>query len=78
MYTSTSTAFEAISGGFLAFGIFALFGLRLLWRGLRDDTLDSFGHTIASKGWFILAGGLLLLPLAGFAVFAWKQGFFGR
>lgn len=78
MNYSNSNAFEAISGGFLAFGIFALFGLRLLWRGLRDDILDSFGHPIASRGLFILGGGLLILPLAGFLVFTWKQGFFGR
>lgn len=61
----------------MAFGLCSFFGLRLLLRGLRDETLDSSGHTVASRGWFILAGVVFQLPLVGFTVFAWKQGFFG-
>jgi hypothetical protein len=59
MYASNSTVSEAIGGGFLAFGICSFFGLRWLLRGLRNDTLDSSGQTIASRGWFII-GGILL------------------
>jgi hypothetical protein len=77
MYASNSTASEAIGGGFLAFGMCSFFGLRWLLRGLRNDTLDSTGHTIASRGWFIIGGILLQLPLITFTAFAWRQGFFG-
>jgi hypothetical protein len=77
MYASNSTASEAIWGGFLAFGICSFFGLRLLIRGLRDDTLDSSGHQVASRGWFITGGILLQLPLIAFTAYAWRQGSFG-
>src|SRR5262249_10322705 len=76
MHAINSTPSEAIWGGFMAFGICSFFGLRLLLRGLRGDTLDSSGHTVASRGWFILGGMLLQLPLVGFTLLAWKQGFF--
>ena len=77
MYTSSTTASEAIWGGFLVFGVCSFFGLRLLLRGLRNDTLDASGHAVASRGWFIGGGILLQLPLIAFAAFAWRQGFFG-
>jgi hypothetical protein len=77
MHAINSSASEAIGGGFLAFGICSFFGLRLLLRGLRDETLDSSGHTIASRGWFIIGGLLMQVPLIWFALFAWKQGYFG-
>jgi hypothetical protein len=77
MDVSSSTASEAIWGGFLVFGVCSFFGLRLFLRGLRDDTLDASGHSIASRGWFIGGGILLQLPLVGFIAFAWRQGFFG-
>ena len=77
MHATNSTAAEAIWGGFIAFGVCSFFGLRLLLRGFRDDTLDSSGHPVASRGWFIIGGILLQLPLVGFVFFAWKQGFFG-
>ena len=77
MSTSYSTASEAIGGGFLAFGICSLFGFRWLLRGIRDDTLDASGHPTASRGWFIVGGLLLQVPLLAFTLFAWKQGYFG-
>ena len=74
---NATTAAEAIEGGFLAFGVCSFFGLRLLLRGLRDDTLDASGHTVAARGWFIGGGILLQLPLLAFTAFAWRQGYFG-
>jgi hypothetical protein len=77
MTPGSSTAEEAILGGFLVFGLCSLSGLRWFLRGLRDDTLDASGHPIASRGWFLVGGLLLQGPLLAFTVFAWRQGFFG-
>jgi hypothetical protein len=77
MDVSSSTPQEAIWGGFLAFGLCSFWGLRLLLRGVRRDVLDSSGHAVASRGWFIGGGIVLQLPLLGFLLFVWKQGFFG-
>jgi hypothetical protein len=66
-----------MSGGFLVFGICSFYGLRFLARGLRDDILDNSGSPIAGRSWFVVGGILLIVPLVAFAIFAWKQGFFG-
>jgi hypothetical protein len=70
-------AHYTIGAGFLVFGLCSFWGFRLLLRGLRGDVLDSSGMETASRGWFIAAGMFLQLPLVGFTLFAWKQGFFG-
>ena len=62
--------------GFLAFGIFAAFGLRLVYRGFRGDVLDSSGTRQAGRGWFIAGGTLCMLPLVAYALFIWKQVYF--
>lgn len=77
MNSTYTTARGAMWEGFLVFGLCSLWGLRLLFRGLRGDIFDSFGTAVASRGWFIVGGVLLQLPLAGFTLFAWKQGLFG-
>ncbi len=77
MYTGSNTPQEAIWGGFIAFGFCSFWGLRLLLRGIRGDILDSSGHPVASRGWFIGGGIFLQLPLIGFLLFVWRQGFFG-
>jgi hypothetical protein len=64
--------------GFLAFTVCAAFGLRLLYRGLCGDVNDSSGTPIAGRGWFMVGGILCVLPLMAYAVFVWKQGYFGR
>ena len=71
-----STAREAMSGGFIAFGVCAFFGLRYLIRGLRGDIYDDSGGPIAGRSWFIVGGSVLLVPLVVFSLFAWKQGYF--
>ena len=76
-FTTNSTPREFMWGGFIAFGLCSFLGLRWLLRGLQGDTLDASGHEVASRGWFIAGGIVLQLPLIGFALFAWKQGFFG-
>ena len=77
VYTTGSTPEEAIWGGIIAFGVCSIWGLRLLLRGIRGEILDSSGHAVASRDWFIGGGIFLQLPLIGFLLFAWKQGFFG-
>jgi hypothetical protein len=69
---------QLIFGGFLVFGLCAAVGLRLLWRGIRDDVSDASGTPVAGRGWFIIAGVLCLVPLAAFSLFAWRQGYFGH
>jgi len=65
-----------IWAGFLAFGICAAFGFRLLYRGLRGDVPESFGTSQAGRGWFIAGGILCLLAFVGYTLFVWKQGYF--
>ena len=65
-----------IWAGFLVFGICAAFGLRLLYRGIRDDVNDGSGTPIAGRGWFIVGGIICMSPLAAYCVFVWKQGYF--
>jgi hypothetical protein len=65
-----------IWGGFVAFGVCAAFGLRLLYRGIRGDVCDSSGTPIAGRGWFIGGGLLGLSALVAYTVFVWKQGYF--
>ena len=65
-----------IWAGFLAFGICAAFGLRLLYRGIRGDVNDASGTPIAGRGWFIGGGVGCLLPLILYLIFVWKQGYF--
>lgn len=62
--------------GFLAFGICAAYGLRLLYRGLRGDVLGSSGVPMAGRGWFIAAGILCLSTLVAYTFFVWRQGYF--
>lgn len=69
---------QLIFGGFLVFGLCAAFGLRLLFRGIRNDILDSSGAPVAGRSWFIVGGVLCLVPLIAFSVFAWRQGYIGR
>ena len=73
---SYSSPGEAIHGGFLVFGLCAAFGLRLLYRGLRNDILDSSGTPVAGRSLFIVGGILCLLPLVAFVIFLCKQGYF--
>ncbi len=70
-------AIVSIYGGFIAFGLCSVWGLRLLFRGVRRDILDSTGMETASRSWFIAGGILLQFPLIAFTLFVWKQGLFG-
>ncbi len=66
-----------IDGGFAVFGILAFVGLRLIYRGLRNDISDSSGTSVAGRSWFIAGGTGCCLPLIGYTLFLWKQGYFG-
>ena len=68
---------RAIGGGFIAFGLCGAFGLRILYRGIRNDVLDSSGTPLAGRSWFVVGGILLMLPLIGYTFFVWRQGYFG-
>jgi hypothetical protein len=72
-----TSASEAMWGGFIVFGLCSLWGLRLVFRGLRGDTTDFLGHEVAPRSLFVGGGIFLQLPLIVFALFAWKQGYFG-
>jgi hypothetical protein len=65
-----------IAGGFIGFGILAMFGLSLLVRGIRDDIYDWLGNAPASRSWFIFAGVLFQVPLIAWILFLVHQGWF--
>jgi hypothetical protein len=67
-----------IWGGIAVFGLCAAFGLRLLYRGIRGDVLDSSGAPVAGRGWFVAGGIVLVLPLVGYLLFIWRQGYFAN
>lgn len=69
---------DAIGSGFLTFGLCSLWGMRLLVRGIRDDILDASGHRQAPRAWFVAGGILLQLPLIGYTIYAWRQGYFAQ
>jgi hypothetical protein len=73
-----STPGEAIRAGIIVFAILAIFGLRLLYRGLRGDVLDASGNPVAGRMWFIGGGLTCLLVFIAFMIFIWQRGFFGR
>jgi hypothetical protein len=70
------TAHEAAGSGVLVFGIAAFYGVRLLIRGIRDDIYDDSGTKVGGRGWFIVGGLVMILPLIAFSFFAWRQGYF--
>lgn len=78
MNFSVSTAEHAMVRGFVVFGIVAVCGARVLYRGIRQDIADNTGIPNGSRWWWIIAGAVLQVPLIGYAVFAYKQGFFDR
>jgi hypothetical protein len=65
-----------IWGGFIAFGLCAALGFRLLYRGLRGDVNDASGTPMAGRAWFIAGGLFCFVPLVAYSVFVWKQGYF--
>ncbi len=64
-----------IWAGFLAVGLCAAFGLRLLYRGFHGDVCDTSATPQAGRGWFIVGGVVCLLPLLAYFLFVWKQGY---
>jgi hypothetical protein len=72
-YTSAS---EAIGAGLLVFAVGAIWGLRLVYRGMRDDTRDPAGNRVAGRAWFIGGGLALVLAFVGFVWFVWREGYF--
>ena len=71
-----AAAHRRIIAGLIVFAVFAVFGLRLLYRGLRDDIYDGSGMPRAGRSWFVIGGLACLLPLFAYAVYLWKQGYF--
>lgn len=65
-----------IWGGFLAFGLCAAFGLRLLYRGAVNDIYDPSGISIAARLWFTIGAVFCILSLVAYTFFVWRQGYF--
>jgi hypothetical protein len=74
---TNNSAKDSILAGYIPFGICSFWGFRLLIRGLRGDVLDASGMVTAPRSLFIIGGILLQLPIIGYTIFVWKQGFFG-
>jgi len=64
--------------GLMVFGILAIYGLRLLYKGVRNDVYDWVGETRAPRWSYIAFGVLCQVQLIGFIVFLWRQGYFGE
>lgn len=65
-----------ISGGFTAFGLLAIYGIRLMYKGLTNDIYDFMGERNAPRWSYIVFGALCVMPLVGFVVFLVHQGYF--
>jgi hypothetical protein len=58
-----------VTGGAIAFGLLAFYGLRLIYRAWIDDTQDWLGHQAAPR-WMYAAGGCLLqVPFIAYILF---------
>ena len=69
---------KRIGGGYLAFGLLACFGLRLLYKGLRNDIFDWIGERNAPRWSYLVFGVLCQLPLLGFIALLRHQGYFEK
>jgi hypothetical protein len=67
---------KRIGGGFLGFGLLSLFGLRLLWKGIRDDIYDWIGEKFAPRWSYVAFGIICQLPFVAFILFLFRQGLF--
>ena len=70
-----AAAHRRVLAGVIVFGIFAVFGLRLLYRGLRNDIYDSSGTPTAGRLWFVLGGIACFVPLVAYCLFLLRQGY---
>jgi hypothetical protein len=77
MNFSVSPAEHAVVRGFVVFGIVALCGARLLFRGIKKDIVDATSVPNGSRWSWIVGGIVLHIPLIGYTFFAYRQGFFG-
>ena len=62
--------------GIYVFAVFAIWGLRLLDRGIRDDIHDWIGERNAPRWSYIAFGSLCQLPLIAYLVFLHRLGWF--
>ena len=65
-----------IGGGIFGFGALSIYGLRFLYKGLRDDIYDWIGEKKAPRWSYIAFGLLCQLPLIAYICFLSHQGFF--
>ena len=74
MVIAYTTAPEAMESGLLVFMVGAIWGIRLIYRGARNDIFDSAGVCVAGRSWFIGGGIVLLTIFIGYILFMWRQG----
>ena len=67
-----------IGGGFWAFGLLSLFGLRIFYKGLRNDIYDWLGEKSAPRWSYIAFGLFCQLPLGGYILLLFHQGYFSE
>jgi hypothetical protein len=73
---SPSIALEAMGSALLIFGVAAVWGIHLIYRGIHNDIFDSAGGRIAGRSWFIGGGAFLVAIFISFFLFMWRQGCF--
>ena len=65
-----------ISGGFLSFGVFSLFGFWQIKRVLNGETRNWLGERNAPNWSYLLFGLACQIPLIAWLLFLKKQGYF--
>jgi hypothetical protein len=65
-----------MGSGLLVFGAGAAWGIRLIYRGVRNDIFDSAGGRVAGRVWFIGGGIVLVTIFIGYIFFMRRQGYF--
>lgn len=65
-----------VGGGFTGFGVLSVYGLRLLFKGIRDDIYDWIGEKSAPRWSYIAFGIFYQLPLIAYTLFVIHQGYF--
>ncbi len=65
-----------MGSGLLVFGAGAVWGIRLIYRGVRNDIFDSAGGRVAGRSWFIGGGIVFVTIFISYLLFMLRQGYF--
>jgi hypothetical protein len=67
---------QKISSGLLVFALAALYGWRMIYRGLKGVNRDWLGEQTAPRWSYVVFGLICQAPLICFVLFLYRQGYF--